>query len=277
MLSLTDLSRLATDYPDALAAQVREFPVGSRRLEFNTRPAIMGVINLSADSWYRESVCLNLDMAVRRLETLRAQGAEVIDVGVESTLPHAARASAQKQQSLVLPLLAEARKRKIPISVETYSKPVARKCLAAGAAVINLTRGAGSRDIFELVAKHQAAVVLCYVQGRHVRAVDELKFAADPMAVMYEYFARSGGGVRRPQDFHRSRPGLLLPQSAGLGGTSAAPDADLSPVLSFEAAGPPDLSGPAPCVRVFCGGREVRGTVLRRAGGARRDAPVPDP
>jgi dihydropteroate synthase len=202
MLSLTDLSRLATDYPDALAARVREFPVGSRRLKFNTRPAIMGVINLSADSWYRESVCLNLDMAVRRLETLRAQGADLIDVGAESTLPHAARASAQKQQSLVLPLLAEARKRKIPISVETYSTPVARKCLVAGAAVINLTRGTGSRDIFELVAEHRAAVILCYVQGRHVRAVDELKFAADPMAVMYEYFARQSAaaeacGVRK--------------------------------------------------------------------------------
>lgn len=202
MLSLTDLAHLATEYPAALAARVNEFPVGSRRLKFNTRPAIMGVINLSADSWYRESVCLNLDMAVRRLETLRAQGAEVIDVGAESTLPQAARASAQKQQSLVLPLLAEARRRKLPISVETYSTPVARKCLEAGAAVINLTRGAGGQDIFKLVAEHQAAVILCYVQGRHVRAVDALKFAADPLAVMYEYFARQSAaaeacGVRK--------------------------------------------------------------------------------
>ena len=190
MLSLADLAALASRHPEALAASVKEFSVGSGKLCFNTRPAIMGVINLSPDSWYRESVCLNLDMAVQRLEILKAQGAALVDVGAESTLPHAARVGARKQQSLVLPLLAEGRKRKIPISVETYSTPVARKCLEAGAAVINLTRGANSGDIFKLVAEHQAAVILCYVQGRNVREVDELKFAKDPLAVMYEYFAR---------------------------------------------------------------------------------------
>lgn len=190
MLSIATLAGLAGRYPEALAARVNEFSIAGRKLAFNTRPALMGVINLSADSWYRESVCLNLDMAVQRLEILKARGADLVDVGAESTLPHAARVRARKQQSLVLPLLAEARLRKIPISVETYSTPVARKCLEAGAAVINLTRGASGRDIFKLVAEHQAAVILCYVQGRHVRAVDELKFATDPMAVMYEYFAR---------------------------------------------------------------------------------------
>jgi len=190
MLSIADLADLADRHPEALAARVNEFSLAGRKLAFNTRPAIMGVVNLSADSWYRESVCLNLDMAVRRLEILKAQGVDLVDVGAESTLPHAARVGARKQQSLVLPLLAEARRRKIPISVETYSTPVARKCLEAGAAVINLTRGAGGRDVFKLVAEHQAAVILCYVQGRHVRAVDELKFASDPMTVMYDYFAR---------------------------------------------------------------------------------------
>ncbi len=202
MLSIADLAEMANRYPEALAARVNEFSIAGRTLAFNTRPAIMGVINLSADSWYRESVCLNLEMAVQRLEILKAQGVDLVDVGAESTLPHAARVGARKQQSLVLPLLAEARERKIPISVETYSTPVARKCLEAGAAVINLTRGAGGRDIFKLVAEHRAAVILCYVQGRHVRAVDELKFATDPTAVMYDYFARQieaaeRGGVRK--------------------------------------------------------------------------------
>lgn len=190
MLSLAALAALANRHPEALAARVQEFAIGSGKLRFNTRPAIMGVINLSPDSWYRESVCLNLDMAVRRLEILKAQGADVVDVGAESTLPQAARVGARQQQLLVLPLLAEAQKRKILISVETYSTPVARKCLEAGAAVINLTRGANSSDLFKLVAEHRAAVILCYVQGRNVRAVDELRFAEDPLAVMYEYFAR---------------------------------------------------------------------------------------
>ena len=190
MLSLSALATLAGQYPEALRARVREFSVGRRKLRFNTEPALMGVINLSPDSWYRESVCLNFDMAVRRLATLQAQGAAVIDVGAESTLPHAVRVNASRQRSLVLPLLAEARRRKIAVSVETYSTPVARACLEDGAAVINLTRGVHSTDVFRLVAEHRAAVILCYVQGRHVRAVDQFKFTREPMAMLYEYFAR---------------------------------------------------------------------------------------
>lgn len=197
MLSIASLAELDRQFPDAFQARVNEFGVGRGRLAFNSRPAIMGVINLSADSWYRESVCLNLDMAVRRLETLAAQGADLVDVGAESTLPHAARVAARKQQSLLFPLVNEARRRKIPLSVETYSTPVARAALEAGAGVINLTRGASSSDIFKLVAEHRAAVILCYVQGRHVRAVDQLKFATDPLSVMYEYFARQCAAAER--------------------------------------------------------------------------------
>ena len=52
----------------------------------------MGVVNLSADSWYRESVCLTAEAAVARGKTLATQGAQIIDVGAESTLAHAARA-----------------------------------------------------------------------------------------------------------------------------------------------------------------------------------------
>jgi dihydropteroate synthase len=190
MLLLAHVAELARRFPAAANTEVNEFRLGGRRLRFNTRPAIMGVINLSADSWYRESVCLNLEMAVRRLEVLRAQGADLIDIGAESTLPLASRVDARRQRNLLLPLLAEARHRKIPVSVETYSASVVRTCLEAGAATINLTRGEGGRGIFDLVAEHQAAVILCQVQGRHVRAVDTLTLESDPMAAMYEYFAR---------------------------------------------------------------------------------------
>ncbi|HAV65630.1 MAG TPA: dihydropteroate synthase [Verrucomicrobiales bacterium] len=190
MLSLADLAAIAAEDSAALQAKVREFSVGSRRLKFNSRPAIMGVINLSFDSWYRESVCLNEEMAVRRLEVLHAEGADLVDIGAESTLSHASRVAERRQTQLLTPLLQEARRKRIAVSVETYHAGTARKCLREGAAVINLTRGTGSRKILQQVAEHDAAVILCYVQGTHVRAVGDLKFDRDPVAVMYEYFAR---------------------------------------------------------------------------------------
>ena len=91
MLGLEQLAELLERNRAAARAQVKEFPIGGRHFAFNTAPAIMGVINLSADSWYRESVCLTTESAVRRGRVMREQGADIVDVGAESTLAHAVR------------------------------------------------------------------------------------------------------------------------------------------------------------------------------------------
>src|SRR5215813_13819004 len=81
MLSLEYLADLLERNRTAARAQVREFSIGSQQFRFNSEPAIMGVINLSADSWYRESVCLSADSAIQRGRVLSQQGADIIDVG----------------------------------------------------------------------------------------------------------------------------------------------------------------------------------------------------
>src|SRR5258706_5353249 len=91
MLKLEDLAELLEQFPEAAGARVAEFSIGDRFFNFNSQPAIMGVINLSPDSWYRESVCLTPDAAIRRAQVLAAQGADVVDIGAESTLAHSAR------------------------------------------------------------------------------------------------------------------------------------------------------------------------------------------
>ena len=99
MLSLEQLADLLGKNRAAASARVREFSIGGQKFNFNSSPAIMGVVNLSADSWYRESVCLSAAAAVRRGRVLAAQGAQIIDVGAESTLAHAARAGDAAQKS----------------------------------------------------------------------------------------------------------------------------------------------------------------------------------
>ena len=66
MLSLEQLAGWLDDHREAATAKVREFSIGRQFFAFNSAPAIMGVVNLSADSWYRESVCLTAESAVRR-------------------------------------------------------------------------------------------------------------------------------------------------------------------------------------------------------------------
>lgn len=190
MLTVEWLAELAQTHREALGAKVREFDVGGRILAFNSKPAIMGVVNLSADSWYRESVCLSAEHAVRRGQVLAAQGADIVDVGAESTLAHAARRNSTEQNGQLLPVVRGLHAAGIPTSVETYELEVARDCLDAGASVLNLTRGENLETTLKMVVEHNAAVVLCFVQGEHVRAVGDLELGEDPVGLMYEYFAR---------------------------------------------------------------------------------------
>lgn len=190
MLRLEDLAELLAKNREAVSAPVKEFPIGGKPFAFNSRPAIMGVVNLSTDSWYRESVCLTAGAAVRRARVLTAQGADIVDVGAESTLAHAARVDESAQNSQLLPVIKELRAAHILVSVETYQAAVTRACLEAGANVLNLTGTAGGDELFRMVAAHDAAVILCYVQGNNVRDVGDFDLSGDPVEQMREYFSR---------------------------------------------------------------------------------------
>jgi dihydropteroate synthase len=190
MLTLHELARLHEKYHEAAQARVREFALGNRIFQFNSRPAIMGVINLSPDSWYRESVCLTTERAIQRGRVLAAQGADIVDIGAESTLAQAARQNAQEQTSKLLPVVQALSAEGILVSVETYHPDVARAALRAGAKVLNLTGTTGLEDTYRAAAEHGAAVILCYVQGSNVREVGDYDFAADPVGVMHDAFAR---------------------------------------------------------------------------------------
>ncbi len=190
MLKLEQLVELLEKNRAAASARVKEFSIGGKAFAFNFQPAIMGVVNLSPDSWYRESVCLTAEAAVQRGKILTAQGADIVDIGAESTLAHAARVDDAAQTSKLIPVIKELHTAGILVSVETYSSAVTRACLEAGANVLNLTGTDGSDEFFRLVAAHDAAVILCYVQGKNVREVGDFNFSADSVEMMREYFSR---------------------------------------------------------------------------------------
>jgi dihydropteroate synthase len=190
MLGLAQLAELLEQNRAAATARVKEFSIGGKPFAFNSQPAIMGVINLSADSWYRESVCLTAEAAVCRGKVMGDQGAAIVDVGAESTLAQAARVDEASQNTKLLPVIQALRASDILVSVETYQPSVTRACLEAGANILNLTGTDQTNDLFRMVAAHDAAVILCYVQGPNVREVGDFSFSADPVALMQDYFAR---------------------------------------------------------------------------------------
>jgi dihydropteroate synthase len=190
VLNLEQVAELLEKNRTAAKAQVKEFSIAGKQFAFNSRPAIMGVINLSPDSWYRESVCLTAESAVRRGRVLAEQGADIVDVGAESTLAHAARADDAAQNTKLIPVIKALRQAGILVSVETYQPAVARACLEAGANVLNLTGTDGTDELYRMVAAHDAAAIICHVQGKNVREVGDFDLSADPVATMRDCFAR---------------------------------------------------------------------------------------
>jgi dihydropteroate synthase len=190
VLDIAYLSELFDANREAARGRVAEFSIGGREFANNSRPALMGVVNLSTDSWYRESVTPSTNAALQRGRVLAAQGAAIVDVGAESTLAQADRADFSSQNSRLLPVIRGLRESNILVSVETYLPEVTRACLEAGANVLNLTGTESSDELFRMVADHDAAVIICYVQGKNVREVTDFDPGADPVSMMRDYFAR---------------------------------------------------------------------------------------
>ncbi|QFY43354.1 dihydropteroate synthase [Candidatus Methylospira mobilis] len=192
MLDLNYLSGLARMHGGPLQQPMTR-AMTLRGASFSPWPevSIMGVVNLSPGSWYRESVATGVEAAVRRGRRLAVEGARIIDIGAESTLSHTARVDAATQRSNLVPVVRELSADGILVSVETYHADVTKACLQAGAAVVNLTAGADTEPFYRMVAEHEAGIIICYVQnGKHVRDVGDFLMTGDHTQALYDYFAR---------------------------------------------------------------------------------------
>ncbi|WP_254564975.1 dihydropteroate synthase [Oscillatoria sp. HE19RPO] len=192
MLTLKDLYEVYEKHQEDYDVQVEEFTIGNKHFNFNSQPSILGVINLSVDSWWNHSICYTTEQAVRRGKVLTAQGADIIDIGTEASSKNTQRVDELKQTSQLLPLLETFHQEGILTSVETYYPEVAKECLKCGANVINFIGIENSEEMYRVVADFDAAIVICYLQGKHPRDLGEFDFnlAEDPIDVLYDYFGK---------------------------------------------------------------------------------------
>ncbi|MDD2501526.1 MAG: dihydropteroate synthase [Geobacter sp.] len=139
----------------------------SRRQLFLERPLIMGILNVTPDS-FSDGGCFNsVERAVERALQLEAEGADLLDIGGESTRPGAPAVSVAEESARILPVLeALSNRLTIPISVDTWKSEVADACLTAGAEIINDISGLHfDPTLAEVVARHQAGLVLMHTRG----------------------------------------------------------------------------------------------------------------
>ncbi|QDH11125.1 dihydropteroate synthase [Nocardioides dongxiaopingii] len=217
MIRLADLARLAAEHADDLAAldrPIAPLEVAGRSFDTDVRPAVMGVVNLSRDSTYRESVVTSSESALRRARVLVAQGADFVDLGAESSDATSVRVDAAEQAARLTPLIRELAAEGVLVSIESYEPAAVRAGLEAGARIVNLTGSAHDAAMFDLAAAHGAAVVLCHVLGPHARDLDPAAAgpSSDPLAGMLDGFARRIDDARA-----RGVTALVVDPGAGFG------------------------------------------------------------
>lgn len=147
-------------------------------LELGPRPLVMGILNVTPDSFAEATPLTDPEAAVEAALRMEQDGADLVDIGGESTRPGAVPVGADEEAARVLPVLERLRGRlRIPISVDTYKSQVADAALRAGAAMVNDISGLlYDSELAAVVAGHRAALVLMHTRGRPASMYAEAKY-----------------------------------------------------------------------------------------------------
>lgn len=129
------------------------------------RPAIMGIVNLTPDSFSGDGKASDIRAAIRHAEAQIAAGADILDLGAESSRPGAEPLPLDEELARLLPVLDALRDCPVPLSIDTYKPEVMRAALDAGASIINDIYAFRRPGAFELVARYDCALCLMHMQG----------------------------------------------------------------------------------------------------------------
>ena len=140
----------------------------NREIMLGERTALMGVLNVTPDSFSDGGKYSDPDRAYARALELEEQGADIIDIGAESTKPGSARIPAAEEMRRLIPVLKRLKDRlSVPISVDTYKAEVAERALELGAEIINDPSGLTFEPhLSRVVSNHNAGLVLNHMRGR---------------------------------------------------------------------------------------------------------------
>lgn len=130
-----------------------------------TRPKVMGIVNVTPDSFSDGGRYVSSAAAIAHAQQLIADGADILDIGGESTRPGAAEVGEQEELDRVLPVIEGLRNINVPISIDTWKPGVMRAAIKAGASLVNDVNALQAKDALQAVADSDAAVCLMHKRG----------------------------------------------------------------------------------------------------------------
>lgn len=166
------------------------------------RPRVMGIVNVTPDSFSDGGQHADLSAALNHCERLLRDGAHILDIGGESTRPGASPVSLEEELTRVVPLVREAVKLGVPVSVDTFKPPVMQAVLDLGADVINDIRALGQPGALEVVSGHPSCGLCLMHMHRDPLTMQVLPMQGDVVPSVRAFLslaaarARSAGVVR---------------------------------------------------------------------------------
>jgi dihydropteroate synthase len=225
---------------------VRRFTIelpGGRPLTLGARTLVMGIINVTPDSFSDGGQLLDVDAAVDAGVRMVDEGADLLDVGGESTRPGAKPLGAEDERRRVLPVIERLAARvTVPLSIDTYKASVADAALGAGAAMVNDISGLRYEPALgEIVARRRAAIVLMHTRGRPLQMYAQATYV-DAVAEVLDELRESmtfaaGCGIARER--------ILIDPGLGFAKEAAHSYEVLARLDEFAELGRPMLVGPS--------------------------------
>lgn len=213
------LGRLSTEIhrviADLKAPHQRQLHCRGKVLPLGQRPYLMGVLNLTPDSFSDGGQFDTMDGAISRAHEMVAQGADIVDVGGESTRPGAQPVPLKEELRRVLPVVERlCAELKVPISVDTYKAEVAERALKAGAHMVNdISALTFDRRMSEVVAESEAALVLMHMKGTPQNMQRNPRYE-DVMNEIFQFLTRR---VQKATEAGISRDRLVIDPGIGFG------------------------------------------------------------
>jgi dihydropteroate synthase len=162
-----------------------------RTFDFTSRGVVMGILNVTADSFSDGGEFLDLDRAVAHARQMAADGAEIIDIGGESTRPGAEPVDEAEEMRRVLPLIERlAGDERFAISIDTMKPGVARAAMERGAEIVNDVGGLRLEEMREVVRSTRAAAIAMHMQGTP-RTMQVAPHYEDVVAEVREFFRQT--------------------------------------------------------------------------------------
>jgi dihydropteroate synthase len=167
----------------------RLWKIGERVFDVSRHGLIMGVLNVTPDSFSEHGQFFSADKAIERGLQMAAEGAHIIDIGGESARPGSEPVPGDEELRRVIPVIENLRRKlDIPISIDTSKAEVARAAIKAGASIVNdITGGRGDDQILPLVAETKSAFIIMHMQGTPRTMQIEPRYT-DVVAEISEFF-----------------------------------------------------------------------------------------